>query len=115
VQARSLGDSLAGQMLYDVGLSYHQSALQSNDTAYYGLAARAYEQYIRTYPRSKKANECHYNFAEILFSLGDYYRAAEEYMAVSQRYPESKYRETAAWNAIVASQNLLKREKAVKR
>jgi TolA-binding protein len=49
--------------------------------------------------------------AEIIFSLGDYERAAEEYIAVSKRYPDSKYRETAAWNAIVASQNLLKKEK----
>ena len=68
--------------------------------------------YFRMYPQTKRANECHYNFAEIKFSLGDYERAAEEYMAVSKRYPDSKYRETAAWNAIVASQNLLKQEEA---
>jgi outer membrane protein assembly factor BamD (BamD/ComL family) len=61
------------------------------------------------------ANECHYNLAEILFSTGDYYKAAEEYIAVSKRYPDSKYRETAAWNAIVASQNLLKEEGDKKR
>jgi len=29
---------------------------------------------------------------------------------VSRRYPGSKFQETAAWNAIVASQNLLKAE-----
>jgi hypothetical protein len=30
---------------------------------------------------------------------------------VSRRYPDSNYKENAAWNAIVASQNLLKLEK----
>lgn len=112
---RSQGDSLAAQMLYDVGIAYHQVALQKNDSSYYGMAAEAYRNFIRAYPRSKRANECHYNYAEILFSVGDYHRAAEEYMAVSKRYPDSKYRETAAWNAIVASQNLLKQEKARQR
>jgi TolA-binding protein len=48
--------------------------------------------------------------ADILFSMGNYQRAAEEYMTVSTRYPDSKYRESAAWNAIVASQELLKKE-----
>jgi TolA-binding protein len=97
-------------MLYDAGMAYHQIALQKNDSTYYGRAAAAYRDFIGAYPRSKRANECHYNYAEILFSVGDYHQAAQEYMAVSKRYPDSKYRETAAWNAIVASQNLLKQE-----
>jgi TolA-binding protein len=105
------GDSLASVMLYDVALSYHQMALGKNDSASYNRTVRTYQEYISAYPKSKKANECHYNMAEIIFSLGDYERAAEEYIAVSKRYPDSKYRETAAWNAIVASQNLLKKEK----
>lgn len=109
---RNQADSAASEMLYDVGISYHQEALRANRKDLYEQAATAYENYIRHYPQSPKANECHYNFAEIKFSLGDYERAAEEYMAVSRRYPDSKYRETAAWNAIVASQNLLKREQA---
>jgi TolA-binding protein len=103
-------DSVAAHQLYDASLSYHQLGLQNNDSAAYASAAELYESYIHHYPTSPRANECHYNLAEILFSLGDYFRAAEEYMAVSKRYPDSKYRETAAWNAIVASQNLLRQE-----
>ena len=108
------GDSVAATALYDAAVSYHQEALQDNDSASYARAASCYRNFIRHYPKRPAANECHYNYAEILFSLGDYEQAAREYMAVSKRYPDSKFRETAAWNAIVASQNLLKRETEVR-
>jgi len=103
-------DSIAQKQLYEAAIGYHQRALQKNDSGAYQNAMNAYREMITVYPVSMVANECHYNLAEILFAIGNYYEAAEEYMAVTRRYPDSKYRETAAWNAIVASQNLLKIE-----
>jgi TolA-binding protein len=103
-------DSLSQNHLYDAAVSYHQLALQKSDTMLYQTAAEGYGDFIKNYPASAHAGECHYNLAEIQFSLGNYQRAAEEYMAVSRRYPDPKYKETAAWNAIVASQNMLKKE-----
>jgi tetratricopeptide (TPR) repeat protein len=114
-QIRQRGDSISCKLLYDAALSYHQLALQKNDSSAYSAAMENYENFIRNYPLSPHASECHYNLAEIRFSLGDYQRAAEDYIAVSMRYPDSKYRETAAWNAIVASQNLLKKENGTSR
>jgi TolA-binding protein len=107
---RQCGDSLACKLLYDASISYHQLALQKNDTASYAAASEYYQTFITNYPRAPQASECHYNLAEIMFSMGNYSQAAEEYITVSKRYPGSKYKETAAWNAIVASQNLLKKE-----
>jgi TolA-binding protein len=103
-------DSLSQGHLYDAAVSYHQLALQKSDTLLYQTASEGYSEFIENYPASPHAGECHYNLAEIQFSLGNYQRAADEYMAVSRRYPDPKYKETAAWNAIVASQNLLKKE-----
>jgi TolA-binding protein len=103
-------DSLAERMLYNSAIGFHQIALQKNNVEYYNNALQAYKEYIHSYPSTPSTNECHYNLAEIQFSIGNYREAAEEYMAVSKRYPDSKYKETAAWNAIVASQNLLKQE-----
>jgi tetratricopeptide (TPR) repeat protein len=111
---RRFGDSLAAKLLYDASVSYHQLALQKNDSAIYGAAMENYEAFITNYPLLPQAGECHYNLAEIMFSMGNYTQAAEEYITVSKRYPGSKYKETAAWNAIVASQNLLKKEKAMR-
>ncbi len=100
-------DSLVAHVLYDAGIALHQLTLQQPSNADYSAAANAYKRFIEFYPQHPKTNECHYNYAEILFSTGSFEKAAREYMEVSQRYPESKYRETAAWNAIVASRNLL--------
>ena len=111
---RQYGDSLSCKLLYDASISYHQLALQKNDTSFYNAAAEYYRTFITSYPLASQASECHYNLAEIMFSLGNYTQAAEEYITVSKRYPGSKYKETAAWNAIVASQNLLKKEKVVR-
>lgn len=107
---RRLADSTASRMLYDAAISYHQLALQKSIDTLYSHALKTYTDFITSYPHSPLANECHYNLAEIQFSLGNYLKSAEEYIAVSRRYPDSKYKETAAWNAIVASQNLLKAE-----
>jgi tetratricopeptide (TPR) repeat protein len=107
---RIKADSTSRKMLYDAAISYHQFALQKNNDSLYRMAISAYTDFIGHYPLATQANECHYNLAEIQFSLGNYRSAAEEYIAVSRRYPDSKYKETAAWNAIVASQNLLKLE-----
>ncbi len=110
---RKMADSIAQKQLYDAAIGYHQLALQKNDSSAYQSALSAYRELITIYPTSSVANECHYNLAEIQFAIGNYLEAAEEYMAVTRRYPDSKYRETAAWNAIVASQNLLKMEKSL--
>jgi TolA-binding protein len=110
-----IADSIAAKMLYEASISYHQLALRKNDSTFYAIAAENYQTYIEHYPQSAQASECHYNLAEIMFSMGNYLGAAEEYIAVSNQYPDSKYRETAAWNAIVASQNLLKTENGATR
>jgi TolA-binding protein len=107
-------DSLAEKQLYEATIGFHQLALQKNDTVAYALALDVYTDFIRAYPKSLRASECHYNLAEIEFSLGEYLKAAEDYIAVSRRYPDSKLRETAAWNAIVASQNQLRKEGVIR-
>jgi TolA-binding protein len=109
------GDSLSSKLLYDAALSSHQLALQKNDSLVYTAAIDNYETFIKNYPLSPHASECNYNLAEIMFSLGNYVRATEEYIKVSKGYPDAKYKETAAWNAIVASQNMLKKESAALR
>jgi len=109
---RMAADSISAKMLYDAAVSYHQMALQEKRNTLYEEAIRCYRDYITLYRSSPIANECHYNLAEIHFSLGDYRDAVEEFIAVSREYPDSKYRETAAWNAIVAAQAILKRETA---
>jgi|WetSurMetagenome_2_1015567.scaffolds.fasta_scaffold00479_17 TolA-binding protein len=103
-------DSLAQNRLYDAAIRYHRIAFRKNDTNQYGLAAESYRKFVGEYPESERAVECRFNLAEILFTLGDFRHAAEEYMAVAKSSPRSRYADAAARNAVAASQNLLKQE-----
>ncbi len=107
-------DSLASKHLYDAAIGFHQFALQNNDTTLFDYALEAYQEFVDNYPNAPITSECHYNMAEVQFSMGDFRQAAKEYINVSRLYKNSKYRETAAWNAIVASQQLLKVEEGAK-
>lgn len=109
-----LGDSLAEQALLEAASYTYSMALEKKNKDMYRQVIDMYWDYIKTYPGRNKASECHYYIAEILFGSGDYMEAAKQYMAVSQKYRNSKYCETAAMNAIVAAQNLLKLEETKK-
>lgn len=101
----AFGDSIANQALYEAANNYILQAAQKGNVTVYKQALKSYSEYVKTYPTDKKTSECHYNKAEILFSLGDYGKASKEYMKVSRLYKDSKHVETAAWNAIVSAQN----------
>jgi TolA-binding protein len=90
-------------------------ALERKNKDMYRQVVNMYWDYIKTYPHKKRASECHYYIAEILFGTGDYLEAAKQYIAVARKYRNTKYCETAAMNAIVAAQNLLKQEETARK
>ncbi|MDG5813612.1 tetratricopeptide repeat protein [Chitinispirillales bacterium ANBcel5] len=101
-------DSIASDMLFNAANQFHHLALQNNMEMHYKEALKAYRRYNEKYSNSRFSDESHYNIAEIYFSIGEYKKAALEYIEVSRQKTNSQYSETAAWNAIVASQNYLR-------
>ena len=71
-EVKEQADSVAAKQLYEGAIGFHQYALQKNDSSIYSSALEAYGEFISAYPESQQANECHYNLAEIKFSLGNY-------------------------------------------
>ncbi|MFH0921236.1 MAG: tetratricopeptide repeat protein [Fibrobacterota bacterium] len=112
--AVAYGDSLAEQTLLEAASYTYSLAIEKKNKDMYRQVIDMYWDYIKTYPEKDKASECHYYIAEILFGAGDYLEAARQYIEVSRKYRTSKYCETAAMNAIVAAQNLLKQEEQQK-
>ncbi len=108
------GDSLSEIALLDAASYTYSLALEKKSTNLYRQAVDYYWDYIKTYPEKEKAGDCHYTIAEILFGEGNYLEAAQQYMEVSKKYRGSRYKETAAMNAIVAAQQLLKQEEATR-
>ncbi|MGD9202351.1 MAG: tetratricopeptide repeat protein, partial [Chitinispirillia bacterium] len=72
----TFADSIAASQLYDASVAFHQVALQKNAKSAYERALESYRLFIEFYKFLPDANECHYNLAEVLFSMGDYYKAA---------------------------------------
>ncbi|MHA1573102.1 MAG: hypothetical protein ACTSX8_03825, partial [Alphaproteobacteria bacterium] len=66
-------------------------------------------RYFQTYPERPQAYELNWSVATELRDLGDYERAYEEFMRITQA-PLDKYREDAAIEAIAAAQRLLEME-----
>ncbi len=112
---KAFADSIAKVALFDAANSYILEAAQSSSVSLYRKALRAYKKYVETYDKKDpKTQECHYNVAEIMFSLGQYQNAAQEYVKVSRLYGQGKQKEVAAWNAIVSAQNYQKKTREFK-
>ncbi len=108
-----LGDSIAENGIYDVALYHHaeastQQGPASNDE--FQKASKAYKLYLNYFEVKERSYDVRYNLAEISFKLRDYSEAIQQYLAVSQDTRSQKYKESAAWNAIVAAQENLKNE-----
>lgn len=75
----------------------------------YGLAASAYEDYLAQYPKSENAYDLGYFYAECLYYSFRFPEAAKQYAKVRDSKLGEKYRETAGFSAILASENQVKR------
>jgi hypothetical protein len=74
-----------------------------------------YKDYVKVYAKKPRAAISHYRIADIYHTQNNYEGAVKEYMAVSQQYQETKYKELGAYNAIVAAQQLLDQAKLKKK
>ena len=74
----------------------------------YLQAIRAYEKFLDVYPDNPNRARLGYQLAEAYYAIRDYDTAARKYMKVSQ-LPDKEVSMMAAYNAIVAAQELLKK------
>lgn len=77
-------------------------------------AISAYDSFLEVYPESPNKAKYNYQQAEAYYSLEEYGSAAGKYMLVS-RTADPKLRKAAAFNAIVAAQELLKKAEDAKK
>ncbi len=75
---------------------------------YLRKAISAYEAFLAIYPENANRAKYTYQEAEACYALEDFAAAARKYIQVSQM-GDAKLRKTAAYNAIVAAQELLKK------
>lgn len=88
-------------------LQQHQTAQNSRAQYSQKLAQSGYELYFTTFKDGAKLDEMHFFYAELLFDMQDFERAAYHYNWVSENAAKSKYYEKSTLNAVLALEKKL--------
>lgn len=106
-RARALAESRMRELVTE----YHRYAQKFKKYDDYALARDIYGDYLQAFPDSDQAYRLSFFYAEILWDLDEWEKAATAYDNVVKMNKEGQYTRTAAWNAILAWEKLAKGEK----
>ncbi len=94
-------------------LRLHQTAV-SNKTDYSRqIAADSYKMYLHFFASSPKHGEMRFFYAELLFDMKDYEKAAAQYQWVAQNDKGSQYYEKAVVNNVLALEKAMPKDAAL--
>jgi cellulose synthase operon protein C len=88
-------------------LQAHQVAQNSRTKSAYTNAKSGYELYFQTFHQGTKIDEMHFFYAELLFDMNDYEKAAYHYSWVIENAPTSAYLEKSVLNALLSYEKRL--------
>jgi TolA-binding protein len=116
-ETRANADSVSQQAIELVARHYLYEAKQLANAggdgalkraSYYRKAISAYDAFLAIYPDNPNRAKYNYQEAEAYYSLNEFAAAAKKYMQVSKQ-GDPKLGKAAAYNAIVAAQEMLKK------
>lgn len=102
--------NMSEEMLYSLGTEFQTKAQQKNQTSEYRKAIDKYEEYLKKFRDSKRAPRVNFYLAECYYAIQEFDKAADEYYKVMNIYGDNEYRETAAFNRILAYYEILERQ-----
>jgi len=92
------------------GALYHQEkADEKKDKKEYIEAATRYYSFLRQYPMDGLVVGARFNYAKVLFNLGDYDGAIKEFTAVQDYTDDDKFREESSFSLVTTWQNKLRK------
>ena len=86
---------------------YHQEAQKTKSVATYRLARDIYKEYLDNFPNSDSAYNLRFYYAEILYALQEWEKAAEQYALVVKQQPKGLYSKSAAYDALLSYEKLV--------
>jgi tetratricopeptide (TPR) repeat protein len=104
-------ESLTAQILKEVALNWHNEAQKTKDIKKYENAGIMYKEYITTFPNGEDIYTMTWNYAELLFQLGEigdnskWVLAAEMYQKVASLDLNGKHYNEAGSAAMISYQN----------
>jgi len=102
---------MAEKSLYSTAIYHHQQALVFKQEgkfeqakATFESAAKAYDTYLKRFPRSKNAYEMEFYLAECLYNSLQFSEAARHYAAVRDSSQDVKYQAESSFSAVLSWQ-----------
>ena len=95
-------------------LQAHQTAQNSRAAYSQKRAKSGYELYFASFKNVKQLDEMHFFYAELLYDMKEFKKAAKHYLWISRHRKGSKYYERANLNAVLSLEKLLPSSKEVK-
>lgn len=97
----------ASGVLRELATTWHREAQKTQNMDTYALAMYLYKEYLDNFPRQKDAYTMSFYYAELLYKLEKWERAAEAYTNVVKMKRDGKYLKEAAYAAVIAWKNAL--------
>lgn len=99
--------SLQETTLRNHTLRLHQTAVSVKTDYSRQLAADSYKMYLHFFANAAKHGEMRFFYAELLFDMKDYEKAATQYQWVAQNDTKSQYYEKSVINNVLALEKLM--------
>ncbi|RME19519.1 MAG: tetratricopeptide repeat protein, partial [Deltaproteobacteria bacterium] len=87
--------------LRDLVTTYHQEAQETNRWDTYNLARKLYSKYMEAFGDSQYAYKLRWYYADVLYKMGDFYGAAQQYAKVVETDPKGPFTAEAAYDAVL--------------
>jgi cellulose synthase operon protein C len=97
-------------IMKELALVWHKGAQKTKDADAYRLTDPLYRQYLARFPDDKSAVDMTFHHAELLWSMGRWADAAEEYHRVIELDPRGKLVKEAADAMLLATRNAVESE-----
>ena len=101
--AYDLSESSMRELVTD----YHAEAQKTKSVATYRLARDIYKEYLENFPESENAYSLRFYYAEILYTLLEWEKAAEQYDLIVAKDPKGVYAKPSAFAALLCYEKLV--------
>lgn len=100
-------DQLREKTLRNYVLQQHQTAQNSHAEGSTQAADQGYKLYFQEFTDFPDSGDMHFFYGELLYELRRFGEAVNEYMVIVSKYPENKYIEKAAQNALLSLEKVM--------
>lgn len=105
-------NTLVERYLRTVAIDYHKEARKTGSKNTYILASNSYQKYLGMFPKNQYSYDIRFAYAEVLYELKEFEKAAGEYEQVIALDPKGKYFQISASSLILTINKILGVDKA---